>query len=203
MADLPKIIESDRVVVVEGQDEENFFNALFAHLHITGIQLAQVGGVKKFLSKMPSLRKTPGFDGTVKKFAIVRDRNGDNAFESIVNIVKKIDLVPPSQEGSFSSGNPSVGVFIMPGQNVEGTMLEDLCLKTVENHPAMKCVDEFQYCVSRLTPPPKNISKCKAQAYLAAQEEIANTVGLGAQKKYWDFDASCLEELKNFLENLR
>jgi hypothetical protein len=109
----------------------------------------------------------------------------------------------PSEDGQFVPGSPKIGIFIMPGNSVDGNMLEDLCLKTVEEHPAMKCVCDFAYCVSGLNNPPKNISKAKCQAFLATQPEIVNSVGLGARKDYWDFDSPALDELKQFLENLR
>ena len=81
-------------------------------------------------------------------------------------------------------------------------MIEDLCLKTVEKHPAMQCVNAFAECVSNLDNRPRNISKAKVQAYLAAQAEVAETIGRGAQKGYWDFDSPYLDELKSFLKNL-
>ena len=96
----------------------------------------------------------------------------------------------------------------MPGETTVGTILENLCLETVKDHPAMKCVDEFSSCVSALKSPPKNISKAKAQVFkaqvfLAAQPDIVDSVGLGAKKKYWDFDPPCLAELKTFLSHLK
>jgi len=87
-------------------------------------------------------------------------------------------------------------------------MLEDLCLKTVENYKAMTCVNEYTSCISALESIPKNIPKAKvqvfkAQVFLAAQPEIVDSVGLGAQKKYWDFESSALDELKKFLIKLK
>jgi hypothetical protein len=125
-----------------------------------------------------------------------------------VGILEKEGFTYPKKHGQFSKGNPKVGIFIMPGEAIEGTMLEDLCLKTVENHPAMKCVNEFATCVSTLENRPKNISKAKVQVFrakvfLAAQPEVVDLVGLGAQKKYWNFDSPSLDELKRFLSNLK
>jgi len=144
----------------------------------------------------------------VTHVAIVRDKDEDRAFESVVNIVERAGLKPPSSPSSFSNSKPKVGIFIMPGEAVEGTMLEDLCLETVKGKPAMECVDEFASCVSELKTPPKNISKAKAQvfkaqAFLASQTDIVNSVGLGALKDYWNFDSPCLAELKAFLSHLK
>ena len=91
----------------------------------------------------------------------------------------------------------------MPGRGVEGTMLEDLCLETVKDHSAMACVNEFVECAAALPDSPKNPSKAKCQAFLAAQPEMANCVGLGAQKGYWNLDSPALHELRGFLDHLR
>lgn len=204
----PSPIISNKVLAVEGLDEKNFFDKLLKYLSVTDFQIEDVGGKDKFPVRFPALLKTTGFfapdeSPLVTHLAIVRDKNEDNAFESISNIVSAQGLMPPTQHSTFSDGNPKVGIFIMPGTKVKGTMLEDLCLKTVENDMAMKCVNEFAACARALDPSPKNIPKAKAQAFLAAKPEIAHTVGIGAQKGYWDFDSPALHELKQFLSNLQ
>jgi hypothetical protein len=140
--------------------------------------------------------------------AIIRDKDEDDAFASVANIVTKAGLSPPLSHGQFSDGNPRVGIFIMPGVTVDGMMLEDLCLKTVEDDGAMDCVEEFASCVAALPDPPKNMSKAKVQVFkahvfLATQPETVDSMGLGAQKGYWNLDSPCLDELKQFLLHLK
>lgn len=201
-------IKSRKILAVEGSDEENFFDALLRHINIADCDIHQVGGKDQFKDKLPALKIARGFfnaDGSpfVTHLAIIRDENGDDAFTSVVNILKKEGFTPPQKRGLLSNGNPKIGIFIMPGNTVEGTMLEDLCLKTVENDPAMKCVNEFASCASALETRPKSLSKAKAHAFLAAQHDIVNSVGLGAQKDYWDFESPALDELKQFLSHLK
>src|SRR4030042_4664636 len=102
----------------------------------------------------------------------------------------------------FSSDSPKIGIYVMPGSGEQG-MLEDLCLKTVKGNPAMKCVDNFFECIRKRKIEPKNISKAKVQVYLAAMPEIVNCIGLGAQKKYWNFESNELSDIKSFLNNFR
>jgi hypothetical protein len=204
----PRRITSKKVLAVEGQDEKNFFDVFLKHLGINAFQIEDVGGKNQFPKKFPALLKMPGFFNAddspfVTHLVIIRDKDKDQAFESIVGIVRKEKLAPPDSHAQFSEANPKVGIFIMPGETVEGTMLEDLCLKTVENDPVMNCVNEFVSCVSALKIKPKKLSKAKAQTFLAAQPDIVNSVGLGAQKSYWDFDSPVLDELKQFLSHLR
>ncbi|MFB0525073.1 MAG: DUF3226 domain-containing protein [Phycisphaerae bacterium] len=195
-------------MAVEGLDEKNFFDKLLKYLDISDFQIEDVGGKEKFPKRFPALLKTPGFFAAdssplVTHLAIIRDKDEDQALKSIIKIVQDAGLTPPAKHSAFSKSEPKVGVFIMPGSKVKGTMLEDLCLKTVESHPAMKCVNEFASCASALKIKPKNLSKAKVQTFLAAQPEIANSVGVGAQKGYWDFNSSALDELKQFLNNLK
>jgi hypothetical protein len=196
------------VLAVEGLDEKSFFQKLLTFMDIHNVQIEDVGGKIKFITKFPALLKTPGFYAADQKplvthVAIIRDKDEDNAFESVKNIVSKAGLEPPQANAQFSNGNPRVGIFIMPGDKMKGTMLEDLCLKSVESHPAMACVDPFVACSSKLPSPPTNMSKAKVQAFLAAQPEIVNSLGLGAEKDYWCMSSPALEELKAFLSHLK
>ena len=209
---MPKVgqgqITSRKVIVVEGPDDDKFFECLLKSLGVADFDIRFVGGKNEFRNKLPALKRNRGFfdaDGScyVTHFVVIRDRNSDDAFRSIANTLKKEGFTPSEKPGQFSDDHPKVGIFIMPGETIEGTMLEDLCLETVNDRPAMKCVDEFSSCVSALKTKTKNISKAKAQAFLASQPEFANSVGLGAQKGYWNFKSPCLAELKAFLSHLK
>ena len=204
----PTSITSKKLLVVEGLDEKNFFEKLLPLMGISDFQVENVGGKGNFRTQFPALLLRPGFyapDQTplVTHMAIIRDKDEDNAFESIKGIVSNAGLNPPQQNAQFSTGSPRVGIFIMPGSEVEGTMIEDLCLKSVDSLPAMTCVESFANCISKLPKPPKNMSKAKVQSFLAAQPEIFNSLGLGAQNNYWDFDSSAFNELKAFLSHLK
>ena len=206
-------ITSRNVLAVEGQDERNFFDRLVQHIRLKGVQIECAGGKTQFKDKLPALVKATGFfraDGSsfVEHLAIIRDKDEDDAFKSIAGIVAKAGLTPPDRHGEFSNAQPSVGIFIMPGDAVDGTMLEDLCLRTVEDHKAMACVEKFAFCVASLPDPPKNISKARAQVFkaylfLAAQPEVVDCVGLGAQKGCWNLDSPILSELKQFLLHMK
>ena len=213
LEDDPSPIKLKKILAVEGKDEINFFKALLRHMDIKDFDIRKIGGKDQFPKKLPALLNARGFyladrSSFVTHLAIIRDRDEDEAFKSIANIVKKAGLEPPTRPSEFSNGSPKVGVFVMPGKTIDGTMLEDLCLKTVENHKAMTCVNEYASCISALEPTPKNIPKAKvqvfkAQVFFAAQPEIVDSVGLGAQKKYWDFESHALDELKEFLIKLK
>jgi len=200
-----KNITHKKVLAVEGKDECNFFKALLDDMGITEYQIYDIGGKQEFKTKIPALVKTSDLDfDKVEVFAIIRDAddNHEGAFKSISSIVKKAGLKEPLKVDTFGDGNPKVGIFIMPG-NSENGMLEDLCLQTVEDKPVMKHVDHYIDCVQKIEDGPKIIAKAKAQVYLASKPVTVYSVGLGAQKKYWDFTSNTLNDLKEFLENMR
>lgn len=200
---MAEAIRQKKLIAVEGQDEVNFFEALLEHSRISDCEVRQVGGKRQFKDKLPALVRMSGFS-EVEVLVVIRDADDDaeGAFRSIKNILKKEKLKPPVQVNQFSDGSPKIGIFIMPGNSDTG-MLEDLCLKTVEHHPAMHCVEPFMDCISELENPPNNIAKAKAQAFLAAMPKLVNSLGLGAQKGYWNFDSRELNDLKEFISNLR
>lgn len=196
-------INKKKVIAVEGKDDVNFFNAFLKHLKINDFEIHEVRGKIKFQNKLPALVITPGFSD-VEIFVVIRDadENAQASFESIRHILLKEKLQPPDRMNQFSTGNPRVGVYIMPGNSDKG-ILEDLCLKSVHKHPAMKCVKDFMNCVSSLEKKSRNESKAKAQAFLSAMPEIVNSVGVSALKGYWDFESSEFKDLKLFLDKLK
>ena len=196
-------IRQKKVLLVEGRDEKNFFDALLRYVGITGVEIRELGGKRQFKGKLPALVKTSGFSN-IELFAVIRDadENASATFESVKDILRRQHLKPPENMNQFSEGSPSVGVFIMPGDSDTG-MLEDLCLRTVKDHPAMVCVDSFVECILQLEDLPHNMAKAKAQAFLAAMPEIANSVGIGAQKGCWKFDSEDLASLRSFIDRLR
>jgi hypothetical protein len=202
----PEPITKKRLLVVEGEDEINFFEKLLKYINMTDlVDIREVGGKAQFKNKMPVLQKASGFN-KLEHIAIIRDadENAAGAFASIVGIINNIGLTPPGKAGQFSSSEPRVGIFIMPDNASKG-MLEDLCLRTVEDCKVIECVSGFFDCVKEkeLKHPPKNLSKAKAQAFLAAMPEIANSVGVGALKGYWGFDSEELKPLIHFLGQLK
>jgi hypothetical protein len=193
-----------RLLAVEGDDEVNFFEKLLEYMGISHlVDIRKSGGKDQFKNSMPVFTITSGFRD-IEKIAVIRDadENAENAFKSVTGVLKKIGLKSPESPGQFSSGIPAVGIFIMPDNSSRG-MLEDLCLDMVKDHEAMKFVDDFIACTLKLKEGPKNIQKARVQAFLAAKPKIVNSIGLGAQKGYWDFDSQRLQPLISFLNKLK
>ncbi|MEN6553719.1 MAG: DUF3226 domain-containing protein [Methanobacterium sp.] len=199
-------IKSEKILIVEGADECHFFAVLLEHIGITGIEIYDMGGKDQFNTNMDAFVDTRGFDN-VHTIGIVRDADDhcNGAFRSVCDCLTNLDdfnCTVPSEIEEFSSGDPTIGIYIMPGSLHNG-MLEDLVLSTVISHPIMPHVDNFLNESMKLNPCPKNPSKAKNQIFLASMEEIVCSVGLGARKHYWNLDDSNLSDLKYFLEKFR
>lgn len=204
-----KKLEKNRVLLVEGQDDERFFIELLKHLDIPDVQVWDCGSKDNIANVIMRVSKDALLPD-LKTLIVTRDadENPDSAFESVCGALVRNGFVAPSSKNSFSAGIPKVGVFLLAGSSSIG-MLEDLCLETVQNHPAMACVQKFCECVTVLDEKPKNRAKSEAQSFLAMQSFLAamprfvRHVGEAAQKGYWNFEAETLRELREFLLHLR
>lgn len=199
-------ITKTKLLLVEGKDEVNFFQALLRKKNkFNEVQIIEVGGKEKFKQELPAVLLMRGFTENVNSIAIVRDADTDYqaAFQSAKALVEKHGLVSPNTPGTFKiSEEMKTGIYIMPGDSENG-MLEDLCLRTQIDHPLMQCVETFFQCVAgKEVAQPKNLAKAKSLAFLSVMPEISNSVGLAAQKGYWELDHDALTTLNQFIEDL-
>lgn len=197
-------IEKERLLLVEGKDEVEFFKSFFKHLNINNIQVIDMLGKTNFRDNIKLLSISPNIE-IVKIIGAVRDADdsAQAAFNSLKDSFVKVNWNPADKPYIFSSKTPSIGIFIMPGANQDNGMLEDLCLESINDCPRLKCVDDYIKCVESLGKEQLNkLSKRKILTYLASQKKFVRDLGLAAQKHIWDFDAQAFDELKAFLHRL-
>lgn len=215
--DRPIQISSEKIILVEGDDEINFFDAFLRHLELKDIQLMDFKGKDNLKNIILEFVDNSNFN-LVKSYCIIRDadKSAKSAFQSVADLLKKYKQPCPKKNAQFAhSEKLKVGVYIVSDHFGKG-MLEGLCLATVKDHPIMPCVDDLFTCFkSKLvgkTPEkphskknhfyPKNESKAKSLAFLSGMYEPANSIGIAAQQNCWNFDHESLSELKKFLEEL-
>ena len=77
-------ITHPKALLVEGQDEVNFFNALLQHMSIANVQIIEVGGKYSFQNEFPTFLALSGFEW-ITAFAIIRDADlsHSSTFDSI------------------------------------------------------------------------------------------------------------------------
>ncbi len=165
-----KPITESKVLAVEGKDEEKLFSALRAYLNLPNIEIRELGGRYSFRAKISALKATSGFAEKVTSLGVVRDadENPAGAFQSVCDALEKASLPRPTAPLQPVGDAPQV--MILPDGETPG-MLEDLCLRSVAEDPAMPCVDEYFRCLEeRLEELPKNPSKAQVRAFLASRE---------------------------------
>lgn len=198
-----KEIKKTKLLVVEGTEEVRFFYALLKHMNIDSVQVEEIQGKSKLPSFVKTLPIVPNYE-TVESIAIIRDADGDpkNAFQSVINSLKKAGLNYPGNHGAFSQGRPKIGIFIMP-DGLNPGMLENLCLNAILNDPAMRCVEEYFNCIAKAgISEPKPIAKAKVYTWLASRENPARRVGEAAEAGYWPWDHVVFTDLLIFLKDI-
>lgn len=198
-------IEEAKLLIAEGKDEENVFSELIDHIGLQGIQVLGRGGKTQFRSLLTLLKEDPAFS-TLESLGYARDANTDYhaAFQSVCNVLRAEGLPVPTEPRTPTSGTPPprVTIMILPWDGHNGA-LEDVCLTSVENYPAMACVNDYFACISEHSSSrPQNLSKAKAHAFMASRAKPCVRVGEGALKRYWDFDHPAFAQIKEFLRQL-
>ena len=171
-------ISKSKVLLVEGQDEENLFSELLVDLNLANdIQIISVGGKEKFPIRLKGLKVRSGYE-LITSIGIVRDadENPTGAFQSVCSALKNVGLPKPIAPSQPTIDNPKVTVMIIPDAETKG-MIENVCLESVKDDPAIACVDQYFQCLQRqLKKLPKNPAKARVHAFLASRDwlEIAH-----------------------------
>ena len=198
-------IESSVQLLVEGNDQRNFFNAFIRHLALDDIQVWNFGGVKDLSRFLRAFVIEPGFQSTVRSVGVARDAedSAGSAFQSVQSSLKRAGLAVPVQPETLGDGNPSVRVLIFPGKGKSG-MLETLLCETFADSPADQCISSFFECIAEVgLGEIKRPDKARAWAYLTTQPDPHHSVGYATTKGYWgDLDQPIFDDIRDFLRAL-
>ncbi len=200
----PNTIESRIQLLVEGNDQRNFFEAFIDHLSLADIQIQNFGGVTDLRPFLSILVKRSGFRETVQSVGIVRDAetSAQAAFQSVQSSLENAGLPVPNQPERRAGSSPAVTVLILPGDNSPG-MLETLLNETFANTPEEACINAFFECVEDSSGVPiQRPHKARAQAYLATKPEPHLSVGVAAKRDYWNLNHPVFNRVRQFLTAL-
>ena len=199
----PKKIESNVQLLVEGNDQRNFFECFCQHLSLEGIEVHDFGGTGELSGFLSAFVMIPGFN-TVAALGIVRDaeENATSAFQSVQSALRKAELLPPDRPRQLSAGTPAVAALVLPGDDEDG-MLETLLCRTIADQPENTCIDAFFECIeNRTNVSVKRPDKSHAYAFLSTKEHPQTSVGVAAKKGYWNLDHNAFSEVRDFLTKL-
>lgn len=197
----PIRIESPVQLLVEGNDQRNFFEAFIDHLSLENIQVQDFGGVSELRGFLRALVDAPGFHGTVQSVGIVRDAetSATGAFQSVRSSLQNAGLPVPDSPERRTGARPTVTALILPDENRQG-MLETLLCESFAATPVDQCIDGFFECVERL--PDVSLSrpdKARARVYLTTKPEPHLSVGVAAKRGYWDLRHDVFSRVRDFL----
>ena len=197
-------ITSSVQLLVEGNDQRNFFEALAKHLKLPDMQIRNFGGVNELRGFLAAFVNVEHF-ANVRQIGIVRDAetSAASAFASVQSALANADLPMPSQPATLSVGAPNVGVFILP-DNRDSGMLETLLCATFSDTPEDHCIDELFACVGTVAPGgTRGLEKSRCRIWLATKPDPQlSSVGVAAKRGAWDFDHPALEGTRMFLQAL-
>ena len=200
-------LEADLLLLVEGKDEVNLFEAIVKHCLEGGsqqVQVLEVGGKDQFRKLFAAIKIAAQARPTLRSIGVVRDAddNARGSFQSVCDSIRNVDYEPPARHGEFSNAAPSIGVFIVPDGSETGA-IETLCRQSVQDTPAAKCVDEYLgYLTTRNALESRNAYKTFTHAYLAAGQNPVARVGEGAQQGVWNFQSPAFMDLCKFIRKL-
>lgn len=220
-----RIAKKEKVLLVEGTHEEEFFESLLnklsdqEQLDYSGIQIIEYGGktcLRNYLTHNLA-KQEAATTGILRIIAITRDadttlcrsdqticdvpQEAAKAFVSVRDAIVAAQWTPPVELGHFGEGTPRIGVFILPNNNDPGA-LEGLCIESVRTAPEMQCLDAFFACAGRLGKTPGNKAKSRVQAWLSLQAYPDLHLGRAAKKGMWPFGDSAFDDIKDFLREL-
>ncbi|MBU4201309.1 MAG: hypothetical protein L6455_10655 [Kiritimatiellae bacterium] len=210
-------IQKQKLLIVEGNHEDDFFEAWFKQLGITDIQCMPIGGKTKFGDNIQALVRQAQFR-SVNTVVVVRDGddNPAGAFQSVCNSLQSAGLAQPTGAWNWCTAtNPTntsqqlrLCALILPDGQSHGA-LEELLMQTVASDVMFNdatglvttAVTKLSVPAStRKPPPPHRHGKAKAHAFLSTFEEPDKDQGKAAGKGWWDFNHAVLAPLRAILQ---
>ena len=203
-------IEQPRLLLVEGNDDVQFFRRVIQRRQSVGMQVIDFGGKDRlgtFLTDVlvPRVRATD----IVRIIGIVRDADDvyDTAFQSVSDSLRRVGLpaphAPATPVNSLIDGSEiSVAVYIMP-DNASSGDLETLILRAVEGRTALDCVDTYIECLKGqgLTVPHER--KAKLHAFLASDPgDPTLQPGQAIDAGIIPWDSPAFDDVHKFLDML-
>lgn len=203
-------VNASKWLLVEGNDDHRFFNAMCRHFVLGNIVIWGYGGKSNLGNELSDLAKTPDFQ-LISSIGIVRDadNNARSAFDSVAGSLRRAGLpIPPAPITPIERDGLRISVLILPPTAARGE-LEDVCLDAIKDSPDLQCVDNYLDCLNQLNPPiaANHIAKARLHAYLAVKPVYlgrppALRLGEAADAGVWNWAAPPFQQITNFLRSL-
>ena len=191
-------IRKSRLILGEGLDEKNFFDAFLQHLRIVNVQAMYYGGKTHRKGLLQTLAaRQPEFQ-RVTHLAITAD--ADDNYEGTVQSIKaelEACHLPIPEDRQFATDNGKrVGLYLLRRQ------LETICLQSLAGASELRCIRQFLECVGFEDERENEVEKVKCRTYLAPKDSAVLSVGVAAKQGYWDFANPAFDGIREFLQTL-
>ena len=200
-ADSSKPLEQPKLLIVEGKDEVNFFDAIKNHIGKTDLEIRHFGGVNNLRGYLEVLKGIEGFERVVS-LGVIRDAEEDAAaaFKSVRDGLRSAGFPLPTLPLQVAVGIPQVVVLINPHGKNSGS-LEDICLQAVSGSPFLNCVDLYVECLRKLGPPARE-SKTRVHAFIAGRDRPEVSLGVAAKQGYFPLNHAAFGPTRQLLTML-
>jgi hypothetical protein len=202
------VLKCPILLLVEGKDDKAFFEALINHEFDSGVlQRIQVIILKdntKWKRKLKIISGRPEFKDIVSSLGLVRDADDDptTTFQSVCDALNDNGLPVPKNPVVSVGDRPKVSVLILPKENESGE-LEDLCLESVKDDPAVPHVEQyFRYLDDAKLSLPNKLCKPKVQVFLASRPRIIDGLRMAAKAGCWPWENEAFRHVKIFLHQI-
>lgn len=218
----PIIIEKERLLLVEGTDEEDFFEELFKlpNIDIDNIQIIKLGSKDELTTDEFNINLMTAFKLTAKgkkAIGVILDCDDNdiqahiNKVNTFVDKVKKhetkgtekkiVSLERINSCKKFTSQGTPLGLYVMPDCRSKGA-LETLCLKAVKDKKFMPCIEKFMECLKTINPDMKREHKREILAFLAAYSKSARQDRIGKYVKdgVFNMESDIFKDITDFLK---
>ncbi|MBI3661601.1 MAG: hypothetical protein HY234_00920 [Acidobacteria bacterium] len=194
---ISKRVVQSRLLLGEGPDEKNFFEAFLRFLGIKGIQPMQYGGKNALLGFLELVTKSQPEFMQVTHLAITADANGNESgtLASLREAFGRFGMPIPDDRRFATNGHITTGMFVVRDR------LETVCLNSLRGQAAERCIEQYLECVG-YGASPGNREKAKSRVYLSCKDNSTLSLGVAALKGYWDYQNQAFDDIRSFLQEL-
>jgi len=158
-----------------------------------------VNSLREYLK---ALTRVSGFDQVVS-LGIIRDaeQSREGALQSIRDSLASVGLPVPVSCLEPAEGMPRVIVLVNPHGRDTGS-LDDVCLDSVGDHPAIECVERYMGCLRERELSPGNQVKARVHAFIASTQRPEVSLGVAVKRGYFPLDHGAFAAARQLLQML-
>jgi hypothetical protein len=203
MPEAPKLENCGRVLIVEGYSDLLFYAELLEVLEKHGqVFIKHFNGRSDLPTKLETFL-TPQLLALKQAVGIIvdADANAQSTVSEFTGVLTRI-TGQSVINGSWTSAQPRIGLFVTPDGNSNGEV-ETLVWQAWSGDPAnqrpRQCVDDFVACMRSAGFEAQSTDKGFVSSLLAIRNDDDPRLGPGARANIFDFDRPEFSQLKQFL----